>query len=205
MKLALLGATGLTGPSVLAEALARGHDVVALARNPNAITKTHEHLAVVPGNALLAHDLDKCLDGCDAVLHCLGVGGRGDGKATTLCADSVSLLLPVMKARGVRRLIVMSNLWASGSGAWVMRKVAIPVFAPWLAPILRDKEKMEAILHASDVEWVAPRFPGIVEGPPKPTKTENVGLKITTGSVATFMLDQLADTPHLRGTPSVSN
>jgi hypothetical protein len=30
-------------------------------------------------------------------------------------------------------------------------------------------------------------------------------VRITTGSCATFMLDQLADSPYLRAAPSVSN
>lgn len=64
-------------------------------------------------------------------------------------------------------------------------------------------------MQASDDEWIAPRFPEIVEGPAKPLRTSadgrGIGFKITTGACATFMLDQLADAPHLRAIPSVSN
>jgi uncharacterized protein YbjT (DUF2867 family) len=209
MKLALFGATGLTGPSVLREALARGHHVQALARRPEAITTTHERLTVLRGDALNAADVEACVAGCDAVLHCLGIGGRGDGRPTTLVSESVALLLPIMRARGVKRLVVMSNLGAGGSGPWWMRKLAIPLLVRWLAPIVEDKDRMEAILQASDVEWIAPRFPEIVEGPAKPLRTSaggrGIGFKITTGSCASFMLDHLADSPHLRAAPSVSN
>jgi NAD(P)H-binding len=82
MKLALFGATGLTGPSVLREALARGHHVQVLARTPEAITTSHERLTVLRGDALNVAEVEACVAGCDAVLHCLGVGGRGDGKPT---------------------------------------------------------------------------------------------------------------------------
>jgi putative NADH-flavin reductase len=34
MKIALIGATGFTGTAVLNEALSRGHEVTAIARNP---------------------------------------------------------------------------------------------------------------------------------------------------------------------------
>ncbi|HEY5935399.1 MAG TPA: NAD(P)H-binding protein [Kofleriaceae bacterium] len=210
MKLALFGATGLTGPSVLKEALARGHHVSALARNPDAITTSHERLRVVRGNALTEADVGECIAGSEVVLHCLGVGGRGDGKPNSLVSDSVALMLPLMKQRGVRRMVVMSNLWAGGSGAWGIRKIAIPVFARWLLPILADKDRMEAILHASEgVEWIAPRFPEIVEGPAKPLKTSpdgrGVSRKITTGSIAAFMLDHLTGDAFARETPAVSN
>ncbi len=211
MKLALFGATGLTGPSVLREALARGHDVAALARNPAAITTTHERLTVLRGDAMNASDVEACVTGCSAVVHCLGVGGKGDGKPTTLVSDSIALLLPIMRTHGVRRLVVMSNLGAGGSGSWLVRKVAMPLFVRWLIPIIEDKDRMEAVLRASDVEWVAVRLPGIAEGPAKPLKIDaggsGVGIrwKITTGSIAAFLLDQLEAATYLRATPAVSN
>jgi putative NADH-flavin reductase len=210
VNIALFGATGLTGPSVLKEALARGHRVSALARKPETITTSHKRLRVVKGDALTTADVSACVDGCEVVLHCLGVGGRGDGKPNSLVSDSVALLLPLMKERGARRLVVMSNLWAGGSGAWGMRKIGIPLFARWLLPILADKDRMEAILRASEgVEWVAPRFPEIVEGPAKPLKTSpdgrGISMRITTGSIATFMLDHLSGETYVGETPAVSN
>ena len=205
MKIALFGATGLTGPSVLREALARGHHVVALARNPDAITIRDDKLTVIKGNAMAASDVAATIDGCDAVVHCLGIGGRGDGKPNSTVSDSVALLLPIMKDRGVHRLVVMSNHGAGDSGTWFLRKVAMPIFVRWLLPILVDKDRMETLLRDSDLDWVAPRFPEIIDGPAKPTRTGRIGFKITNGSCAVFMLDQLGDTPYLRQTPSVSN
>jgi putative NADH-flavin reductase len=211
MKIALFGATGLTGPSVLKEALARGHDVVVLARKPEAVTTKHDKLTIVKGDATSTADVEGFVKGCDAVVHCLGVGGKGDGKPNTLVSDSVKMLIPIMKAQNVKRLVAMSNLGAGGSGQWFVRKVAMPLFVRWLIPIVQDKDRMEAILRESDIEWVAVRLPGIVEGESKPLKTSadgsgrGVSWKITTGSVATFMLDQLADGTYLGKTPAVSN
>jgi putative NADH-flavin reductase len=208
MKLALFGATGVTGPAVLREALARGHEVTVLARNPAAITTSDARLRVIRGDALVAADVEACVDRCEVVLHCLGIGGKGTGQPTTLVSDSIALLLPIMKAKNVRRLVAMSNLGAGGSGPWLVRKLVIPTFVRWLRPIIEDKDRMEALLATSDVEWVAGRFPGIFDGPAKPVKTSlagKVGFKITTGSVAAWMLDQLTDTKFLRAAPAVSN
>jgi putative NADH-flavin reductase len=206
VNIALLGATGLSGVAVLKEALARDHRVRVLARKPSALP-AHDSLTVLEGNALAEADLDKCVAGCEAVVHCLGVGGKGDGKPTTLCSESVQLLLPIMRRHGAKRLVVMSNYWSNGSGAWFMRKVMIPTVARWLVPILVDKDRMEALLRdCKDLDWIAPRFPGIVEGPAKPVRTgDRVGIKITTGSVATFMLDQLTDDTFVRSAPNASN
>jgi putative NADH-flavin reductase len=210
MKLLLFGATGVTGPSVLREALERGHDVRVIARNPAAITTTHDRLEIVKGDATVTADVDAAVAGRDAVVHCLGIGGKGTGKPTTLVSDSIAMLLPIMRAHRVKRLIAMSNVGAGTSGPWVARKLIIPVFLRWLSPIIVDKNRMESILReAGDLEWVAGRFPAIVDGPAKPIRTSpprrGVGLRITTGSVATWMLDQLGETPLLGTTPSVSN
>lgn len=210
MMLALFGATGLTGPSVLREALERGHHVKVLARDPAAVKVTHERLEVIRGNALVEADVDACVAGCDAVLHCLGVGGKGDGKPTTLVSESIALLLPVARAHRVKRLVIMSNYWAGDSGSWLMRRFVIPVFVRWLAPILDDKNRMEAMLNVTgDLEWIAIRFPAIVEGPAKRVKANIDGraasLKITTGSIGVFMLDHLEDATFVRKTPAASN
>jgi putative NADH-flavin reductase len=211
VKIALFGATGVVGPTVLREALARGHDVTVLARNPAAVPITQEGLLVVKGDALTAADVEACIKGCDAVVHCLGLGGKGDGKRTTLVSDSIALLLPIMKANGLGRLIAMSNLGAGGSGQWVVRKIVMPVFARWLKPIVEDKDRMEAILRASDVAWVAVRFPGIIDGAAKPLRISadgtgrGISWRITTTSAARFLLDQLTDDTYLGKTPAVSN
>ena len=211
MKIALFGATGLTGPAVLREALARGHEVIVLARNPGAVRTSHQRLRVVRGDALSAADVEACLKGCDAVVHCQGVGGKGDRKPTTLVSDSIKLLLPIMKANGVRRLVAMSNLGAGGSGQWLVRKLVMPVFARWLVPIVEDKDRMESILRASDVDWIAVRLPGIAAGAARPLKISadgsgrGVSWRITTDSVAAFMLDQLTDATYIGKTPAVSN
>jgi len=46
MKIAVLGATGPSGVQVVKEALARGHDVTAVVRNPDKLTEKHEKLKV---------------------------------------------------------------------------------------------------------------------------------------------------------------
>ena len=209
MKIALFGATGLSGVAVLGEALKRGHDVKVLARDPAAITTKHERLSVVRGNALVSEDVESVLQGREAVVHCLGVGGKGDGKPSTLVSDSISLLLPVMAKHGIKRLVAMSNVGAGNSGPWLVNRVVFPLFFRWLRPIIDDKNRMEAILRASSCDWTAARFPEIVDGEARSIKTsldgKKLSFKITTASVAVFMLDQLADPTFIGATPAASN
>jgi uncharacterized protein YbjT (DUF2867 family) len=209
MRLAIFGVTGFSGRAVLEGALARGYQVVALARDPQAVHVAHERLTVLRGDALAREDVAACVGGADAVVHCLGVGGKGTGQPTTLVSDSVALVLAAMEEAGVRRLVCMSNVGAGGSGPWLVNRVVIPIAFRWLVPLIDDKDRMEALLEASDAEWISVRLPKIVEGPAKPVRTSADGrglsLSITTSSVAAFMLDRVSGDAFLHSTPSVSN
>lgn len=147
--------------------------------------------------------------GADAVVHCLGIGGRGDGRPTTLISDSVAAVLAAMERHGVRRIVCMSNIGAGGSGTWFANRVVIPLFLRWLLPILEDKARMEAVLRASSAEWVSVRLPAIVDGPEKPLRMSadgrGIGLTVTAASTARFLLDQTTSATWLRSTPSISN
>src|SRR3569623_235853 len=71
MKLVVVGASGGTGRCILDLALAAGHDVLALARKPEAIP-LRDHLAVEQGDVLVAEDVASAVQGADAVLSAFG-------------------------------------------------------------------------------------------------------------------------------------
>lgn len=72
MKIAVFGATGGTGKQVVEQALAAGHQVRALVRNPARLTLAHANLTVVTGNVLDAANVEETLQGADAVVVSLG-------------------------------------------------------------------------------------------------------------------------------------
>jgi 3-oxoadipate enol-lactonase len=114
-----------------------------------------------------------------------------------------------MTTRGVPRILCMSNIGVGGSGPWVANHVVIPLFLRWLLPIIEDKERMEAALRASPVEWVSVRLASITSGPVKPVRTSvdgrGIGLTITAASTARFRLDQTTSTEWVGAAPSISN
>lgn len=210
MRLAVYGATGSTGGCVVEQALERGHDVVALVRNPHNVKVEHPRLTVLAGNPTARADVDRAIAGADAVVDCIGIGGKGDGKHTTVVSDSVAIAIEAMRTHGVRRLVCMSNIGTGGSGPRWLTKLVVPVGARWLIPILADKERMEATLRAThDVEWVCVRMAAIVDGPIKPVRVSDngrgIGLRITAASAAQFLLDHLEGEEFLAATPSLSN
>lgn len=208
-RIAVFGATGLTGGLVVRHALDQGREVVALVRDPGRLALRHPNLRVIGGSPTLAADVERCVQGADAVIHCLGIGGKGNGQPTTLVSDSVRLVLAAMQGHGVARIVCMSNVGAGGSGTWLAHRIVIPLFLRWLIPIIEDKNRMEAALRASAVEWVSVRLPNIVEGPVRPYRTSahgrSIGLSITADSASRFLLEQVSSDSHLRQAPSISN
>ena len=209
MRLAVFGATGLTGGLVLAKALEQGHEVIALVRDPSRVSLNHPQLTVLGGGPTVAEDVERCIQGADVVIHCLGIGGKGDGRPTTLVSDSVKVVLAAMAKHGVQRIVCMSNVGAGGSGTWFANRIVLPFFVRWLLPIIEDKDRMEEALRVSSVEWVSVRLPNIVEGPEKPLRLSKdgrgIGLSVTAASTARFLLQQVSSSEWVRSAPSISN
>lgn len=208
-RIAVFGATGLTGGLVVKHALALGHEVVALVRDPSRMTLRHPSLRVIGGSPISVTDVERCVQDADAVIHCLGIGGKGNGQPTTLVSDSVRLVLTTMEDHGVARIVCMSNVGAGGSGTWLANRIVIPLFLRWLIPIIKDKNRMESALRASAVDWVSVRLPNIVAGADKPIRVSadgrGIGFSITAESAARFLLKQVSSDRYLRQVPCISN
>lgn len=204
----MVGATGLTGSLVVDLALQRGHDVVALTRDASRVSQRSPQLQIIEGSAHSPTDVARALRGVDAVIHCLGIGGKGDGGSTSLVSDSVAVVVNEMEKAGLQRLICMSNLGAGGSGPWFYRRLVLPIFLRWLKPIIADKDVMEALLRRSSLDWVSVRLPNIVAGPLTPVRVSEkgigLGFSITAATVAHFLLSQAQDDAWLRRCPAVS-
>ncbi|MFE5475730.1 NAD(P)-dependent oxidoreductase [Nocardia sp. NPDC056541] len=210
MKLVVFGSTGMGGSAVVAKALERGHDVTVLARSATSADKAPHGVRVVRGDALDPAAVERALDGTDAVIQYLGVGGLGDGKPNDLVPDATRVIIEKMRAHGVERLVCASNMGLPGSGAFLFRRVLVPLFARRLPPILDAKVAMEAQLAASELAWTAVRLPalkavadkGTVKADPSGRAT---GYSITCGDAADFMLDIIEQRQHLRTAVGVSN
>ena len=209
MRILVFGASGLTGGIVVDSALKRGDQVLVLTRDASKFSHRHPNLQVMQGSASSMQDIENALEGVDAVIHCLGIGGKGQGASTTVVSDSVKATLDAMKKKGVRRIVCMSNVGAGKSGTWFYNRVVLPVFLSWLNPIIEDKNRMEAALKSSSVDWVSVRLPNIVSGTSKRIRSsqdgKGIGISITAESTAEFLMQQVSEDIWLRRTPSISN
>ena len=213
MKVVIFGATGFSGKAILKEALAKNHQVTILVRKRTAVLVQDKNLTIVEGNVLDRNVVNAILQGQEAVIQCLGVGGRGDGKPTTFVSDANQLIMAEMQKQGVQRLIAMSIIGAGNSltfTPWLFRKIALPYFMRWLQMLLDDKNRMEPMIINSDLDWTIVRCAGIVDKPAKEKVTATLdgkGLKftITLGDLATFIVGQLFERTYSKQMPSISN
>lgn len=208
MRIALLGATGLTGRHVLELALREGHEVTVLVRDPAAL-RAQPRLRVVVGDATDSDAVRRTLVGADAVLSCLGVGGRGDGRPSTFVSSATGVIADAMRHTGVRRVVVMSNVGASGSGSWFARRVVYPLFVRWLLPIVDDKTRMEQLLAGTDLTWTSVRLPDITGGASRPPHISLDGRRlrpwVSVATTARFLLDVTTTGAFPRQAPAISH
>jgi putative NADH-flavin reductase len=213
MKITIFGATGFSGQAILAEALKQGHVVSILVRDASKVQIKHPNLTIVEGNVLDAPTVTSVLNHQEAVIQCLGVGGKGDGKPTTFISDATKVIVDEMQKQQIKRLIAMSNVGAGHSIAfqpWFFTKIILPYFMKWLKVIIDDKNRMEPIIMNSNLDWTIVRCPNITDKPAKGncnTTLDGKGLKlsVTLLDLSKFMVDQLTETTFNKQAPCVSN
>ena len=213
MKVIIFGATGFSGQAILANSIKQGHEVTILVRDASKIPIKHQNLTIVEGNVLNPQTVASVLHHQEAVIQCLGVGGKGDGKPTTFISDATKIIVDEMQNKKIKRLIAMSNVGAGNSIAfqpWFFTKIILPYFMKWLKVIIEDKNRMEPIIVNSNLDWTIVRCPNIVDKPAKGrcnATLDGKGLKlsITLSDLSKFMVDQLKQTAFIKQAPSVSN
>jgi putative NADH-flavin reductase len=213
MKLVVFGATGFSGKVILAEALSKGHEVTVLVRDASRITLHHENLRVLEGNVLEPNAVSNALLHQQVVIQCLGIGGKGDGKPNFLVSDATQIIVDEMQKSNVKRLVAMSNVGAGNSIAFLPRffaRIILPYFMKWLKVIIDDKNRMEAIIMNSPLDWTIVRCPNITDKPARnfchaTLDGRDLKLSITLGDMATFIVNQITDLSFSRQAPSISN
>jgi len=129
MKIAVVGATGRTGRQVVEQALARGDDVVALVRHPEALSGRGPGMAVAAADVLDRTAVTDALAGVDAVVSTLGVGTSR--QPTTVYSEGIANILQAMDAHGITRLAVISAVPAGprAEQPFLQRHVSIPILS----------------------------------------------------------------------------
>lgn len=200
MQFFVIGASGRVGRLLLQEGRRRGHGFTAQTRASGKIVET-DGVRVVYGAPTDQSFLERSLPGHDAVIFLLGIDHR---RKTTLFSDATAALIGAMKSAGVRRLIAVTGVGAGetrGHGGWLYNRIIFPLFA---RNRYRDKERQEALIEASELEWTivrpAPFSNKPASAPPQVFETVPSGLQLTQvrpSEVAAFILDELEQRRHV--------
>ena len=188
MKVLVIGGSGPTGQQLLAHL--GEHDVSVLSRSG----RDMPGVEVVKGDARSASDLDRAVQGQDAVLSALGSKkvGRDDLQASFLIGIAAG-----MAAHGVDRLITLSPWGTSAS-----RATAPLLLRMGHATILRnqtaDREVGERVVDASALSFTHVRAGVLTSGAERggvvsSADGRGIRLPISRADVAAFMVSQLSD------------
>jgi putative NADH-flavin reductase len=199
MKLTVLGATGGIGKQLVSHALADGHRVTAVVRDPARLPVRHERLTVVRGDALDPASLTAALDGSDAVVSGMGQAGRHDPLKPA--STSARAAITAMADTGVRRILVTSAapLNRAGTGdSLPTRLVASPLLWAILREVYLDLEAMEGALRASGLDYTLVRPPKLTDKPGTGHYRHAIeaspgGFSIARADVARAMVDFVTD------------
>ncbi len=198
MKISIFGGTGGTGRSLVEQALAGGHTVTVLVRNPATFPVRHEHLTVLQGDVLDLAKVEAAVVGQDAVLSALGTNQKGP---VSVCTDRIQSILAAMTQYSVRRLLVVSAYGATESHHRDLYNLLL-----WtsLKGKMVDKERMEKLITQSDVDWTLVRPSFLTNGSRTGQYRSGSDLRmhitshIPRADVADFMLQHMTDTTSVR-------
>jgi putative NADH-flavin reductase len=143
MKLTILGATGATGTCLTSQALAAGHEVTAVVRDPARLAgPAHPRLRTVTADIMNPASIAPAIEGADAVIS--AVGPRGTGP-TTVIQDSVHSIIAAMDRTGTRRLLqvsgsVVADLGESPYMRYLVKPVARRTFLRHVCADMRHGE-----------------------------------------------------------------
>jgi len=201
MKLIVFGAAGRTGRLIIEQALAGGHEVLAVARKSAAITLQHSGLTVARADVLKASALRNLVAGQEAVISALGVA---DQKPTTLFSDGIANIISAMQANGVERLLCIS---AGGldPGGFFEQLAARLILQRVFRNSYADMARMEDAVKRSSLAWTVMRPARLTNGPRTGRYHTAVnqhlpgGWSISRADVADYMLNHLTDPTTYRG------
>jgi len=207
-KLLVIGASGPTGRLIVSQALARGFEVTALMRS---LEKERDLTGakLIVGDARDEAALREALKGRDAVISALGTPAS-PFREVTLLSTATRALVSAMKAEQVPRLVSITGMGAGdsvGHGGFLFDRLIFPLL---LRKVYADKNRQEAMVRDSGLDWVLIRPSVLNDKPGRGTVnalTDLAGFHggtIAREDVAKFTLDQVQGDGWLRRAPLIT-
>jgi putative NADH-flavin reductase len=198
MNITVFGASGGTGTAFAEQALAGGHEVTAVVRDPARLKVAPDpRLQVITADVMDPASIAPTLASADAVVNTVGPHGLGH---TTIQRDSVRSILQAMRQARARRLLHVSGSSTADDGdSWYMRFPVKPLArATFLGNSCTDMRGAESLIRASDMEWTIFRPPALNSKPARGYRTaidRNLphGFSVTRADLAACMVAMLPE------------
>jgi len=210
-QLAIIGATGFVGRTLVQKALAAGHRVRALARRPEALAELAARIEVVRGDLFDPASLGQLVQGADAVISVAGPPFQGH-HAPEPYEKASSDLVAAARAAGARRIITIAGAAARlpGEKLGVKRSLLRALLGRVVMPdIIRTKDREVAVIASSDLDWTIIRPPRIGKGAPtgkvRATDQDLAGSTVDVEDLTDFILAQLQGREWVRRAPTIAS
>jgi putative NADH-flavin reductase len=160
MNLVIFGASGGTGREAVRQALALGHNVTAVVRNPQNFSEQSPNLTILTGDVTRSEQIQPALAGQSAVI--ISLGGRKD-TVENVCTVGTQHILSAMQATQIRRVLVVTSMGVGDSKSQVPFAFRV-IMNTFLKKAFEDKETQEEAVRASNLDWTIVRPSGLVDG-----------------------------------------
>lgn len=201
MNVVVIGGTRGLGHAVVVAACAAGHTLTVMARTAAGFAGPVSGIRMVHGDAEDPDDVERAIDGQQAVVWT--VGPSGDGIDVRVFSRGTANVLKAMDAHGVRRLLAVTGIAAGALQQRFARQAVGQAVAA-------DKARQEAQIRQSAVDWTLVRPSALTNGPATglyQTLTEPVAgraKRIARADVADFIVDNLDAPDYVRQTVFVT-
>lgn len=211
MKLTIFGATGATGTELTERALAAGHQVTAVVRDPARLSvPAHEGLRAITADVMDPDSIAGAIAGADAVIS--AVGPRGTGP-TTVIQDSVRSIVTAMDKTGTRRFLQVSGSIVADDGESAYMRYLLKPLArrTFLRHVCADMRHGEELMRRSDLDWTIIRPPSLTSKPAQGTYRTAVdrglphGFTISRADLAAWTLTLIDDPDTVHKHASIAN
>lgn len=206
MRITVFGATGRVGRLLVVQAVAAGHDVTSVVRNPGKLPDRLDSVTADLVNAdpvtadLVTADLRhadpavlaSAVRGSDAVLSCIGPRSAAEAG---IAETATTAITAAMAAVGALRLVVISagpvsTLPSPGrpspprhdpGDGFVIRNLAAPLVKLIFRRQYADLARMEDVIRSSELDWTIVRPPRLTDGPATDRYRTAVGRNVRGG------------------------
>lgn len=190
------------------EAVAAGHEVAVLARDPSRLASLPPAVTVVTGDVCAAAAVRAVLARAECVLS--AIGSAGVAAPGTAISAGMRVIIAGMEACGLARIVALAGggvLDADGGG---LRQDA-PGFPPVFRLVSAEHRSGWESLRASALDWTLICTPDLTDAPAESQyrvladRMPAGGRRVPRADVARFMLNELTAGHYLRRRVGLAN